>query len=146
MKSIPCLCCGTFFVPRNKDQKYCSKPDCQRKRKARWQRQKLATDPAYKEDQRLANNKWLENNLDYWEKYRKRNPEKAERNRILQKVRNMKKQEIQASKPSKSVGIAKMDARKPCNDNLSGEYWLVPTIAKMDVRKVFIACVPGNSP
>ena len=102
---------------------YCSKPDCQRKRKARWQKQKLATDPAYKEDQHLANNKWLENNRDYWEKYRSRNPGKAERNRLLQKVRNMKKRETHASKPPKSESIAKMDA-----------------------RKVFIACVPGNFP
>jgi len=146
MEPIPCLCCGTFFVPRNKNQQYCTKPDCQRNRKARWQKEKLVTDPEYEETQHLADKKWHENNPDYWKKYRDRNPEKAERNRLLQKVRNMKQRKMQAPDPSNAMDIAKMDVRKFSNENLSGEFWLVPTIAKMDARKVFITCVPGNSP
>jgi len=149
MKPVPCLCCGTFFVPRNKDQQYCSKPACRRKRKARWQKEKLAIDPDYKETQRLSNNKWHENNPDYWKQYRDRNPKKAERNRLLQKNRNMKQKKKQAQKSSNAMDIAKMDAGKSkqsSDDNLSGEYWLVPIIAKMDARKIFITCVPGNSP
>lgn len=147
MESIPCPCCSTFFIPRNKSQRFCSKPECQRIRKALWQKQKLTTDPDYKEEQRLAQNKWLQNNPGYWKDYRHRNPEKADRNRSLQKIRNMKRRGNQAiSQSLKTIGIAKMDARKPRDYNLSGQYWLVPTVAKMDAVKIFIAAIPVNSP
>ena len=139
MEPIPCACCDTFFTPRNKQQKFCSKPDCQKARKALWQKQKLDTDPEYRKDQRLANQKWLANNPDYWKNYRERNPQKADRNRALQRIRNQKKQ------PAKAVCIAKMDARKACHQGLFGQFWLVPTIAKMDPIKIFITTAPGCS-
>jgi len=146
MESIPCPACNTFFVPRNKSQEFCSNSKCQRARKALWQKQKLATDPDYEAAQRLSNNKWFKNNPEYWKNYRTRNPKKAERNRSLQTIRNMKKRENQDSQSSKHVVIAKMDSGKCSKDKLSGEYWFVPTNAKMDARKIFITCVPGNSP
>lgn len=139
MEPIPCLCCNSFFVPRNKMQKFCSKPACQRARKALWQKQKMATDPEYQKDQHLAQKKWLFNNPGYWKKYRRRNPEKAERNRSLQKIRNCK------TKAPESIGIAKMDAGKSPNESLFGQYWLVPTVAKMNPVKIFITTVPGCS-
>ncbi len=146
MESVPCAGCSTFFVPRNKCQMFCSEPDCQRVRKALWQKQKLATDPEYKEEQRLAQNKWLQNNPAYWKDYRSGHPEQADRNRSLQKIRNMKNRQDQTvCKLSKTIGIAKMDARKHREYNLSGEYWLVPTVAKMDAVKIFITSVPVNS-
>lgn len=144
MESVPCPVCYTFFVPRNKSQSFCPKSRCQRTRKALWQKQKIASDPDYKEGQRLSQKKWLQNNPDYWKKYRRRNPEKADRNRSLQKIRNMKKQH--PSNPSKIIGIAKMDSRKPRLQSLSGQYWLVPTVAKMDAVKIFITSIPVNSP
>jgi hypothetical protein len=140
MDPIPCPCCDTFFVPRNKLQTFCSKPDCQLARKALWQKQKLATDPEYKKDQHLAQQKWLSNNPDYWSNYRRENPEKADRNRSLQKIRNHKAQ------APKTIGIAKMDPSKPNNHRLLGQYWLVPTIAKMDPVKIFIVTASGCSP
>jgi transposase len=87
MEPIPCLGCSTFFIPRNKCQTHCSAPDCQRARKALWQRQKLATDHEYAQSQKLSNNKWLASNPDYWKDYRFRNPKKAARNRVLQNIR-----------------------------------------------------------
>ena len=144
MESVPCPACSVFFVPRNKFQTFCSTPDCQRVRKALWQKQKLASDPDYKESQHLSNNKWLQNNPDYWKDYRGKNPKKADRNRFLQKIRNMKEQH--PSKSLKTIGIAKMDARKTSLQSLSGLYWLVPTVAKMDPVKIFIATVPVNPP
>ena len=126
MDQILCPCCDTFFTPRNKSQTYCSKPACQKARKALWQKQKLATDPEYKKGQHLSQQKWLSANPDYYQNYRQKNPEKADRNRALQKIRNHKVQ------LGKTIGIAKMDARKSCNQSLLGQFWLVPTIAKMD--------------
>jgi hypothetical protein len=126
---------------------FCSKSSCQRVRKSLWQKQKLATDPEYKEGQRLAQKKWLQNSPGYWKGYRRRNPGKADRNRSLQKIRNMKTRCDQiVSKVSKTIGIAQMDARKSREYSLSGQYWLVPAVAKMDAVKIFIASVPVNSP
>ena len=146
MDPIPCLGCSTFFTPRNKLQGYCSHPDCQRARKALWQRQKLANDPDYAQGQKLSNNKWLANNPDYWKDYRSRNPGKAARNRALQQIRNRTKAAtVKDLDTPRHVGIAKMDARKPLINQLYGEFWLVPMIAKMDAVKIFIAAIPGDS-
>ena len=145
MEQVPCAGCSTFFTPRNKDQNFCLESACQRFRKALWQKQKLATDPEYKEGQRLAQNKWLQNNPDYWKKYRKKNREKTDRNRSLQKVRNKRRCKGQAYfQTVKTIGIAKMDARKAGTDRLSGQYWLVPEVAKMDVVKIFITAIPDT--
>ncbi|MBT6338564.1 MAG: hypothetical protein HOJ48_04640 [Desulfobacula sp.] len=147
MDPIPCPGCDSFFVPRNKLQIFCTDPDCQRIRKALWQKQKLACDPEYKKDQKLANQKWLQNTPDYWPGYRLRNPKKVDRNRSLQKIRNCKSQKNKAPfKASKTIGIAKMDSSKSRNQGLLGQYWLVPVVAKMDPVKIFIATAPVCSP
>ncbi len=109
MDSVPCMGCGNFFYFRNKLQTYCSGPICQKKRKALWQRQKLKNDPEYREIQALSNKKWLENNPDYWKIYRRKNPAKTNRNRLLQRIRNRNKNNLQDS-PQVKI-IAKMDSR-----------------------------------
>ena len=47
---IPCTHCGRLFAPdpRVKNQRYCGEKDCQRVRKRKWQKEKLATDDDYK--------------------------------------------------------------------------------------------------
>lgn len=142
MESVPCVACSTFFIPRNKLQLFCSTKECQCARKALWQKEKIATDSDYKEGQKLAQKKWLQNNKSYWKNYRRRHPKKAERNRLLQKIRNMRKRNLLC----KTTCIAKMDARKSGNMGLSGQYWLVPVVAKMDPVKIFIASASGFSP
>jgi len=115
-----------------------------------WQKEKLVTDPDYKGDQQLSKNKWAQNNPDYWKRYRERNPEKAQRNRDLQKIRNLKKNDVvESSETSKTVGIAKMDASEAMQgkpSGLSGEYWMVPTVAKMDPVKVYLSVLVPVSP
>lgn len=140
MESIVCLGCSEFFIPRNKMQQYCSKPDCQKARKARWQRQKIKNDPDYRETQKLSNQKWLRKNPDYWKTYRKENPKKTVRNRILQRVRNRR---MNSRYPiGKTTIIAKMDARKSSQIELEGGFWLVPTVAKMDAAKFYFHIIP----
>jgi hypothetical protein len=147
MEQVPCAGCSKFFLPRNKKQNYCSTTVCQKRRKALWQKQKVATDPEYKEGQHLSQEKWLQNNPDYWGKYRKKNKEKTDRNRQLQRIRNLKRCKKQPDSQSvKTIGIAKMDARKPGTDGLDGHYWLVPKIAKMDPVKIFITAIPDSYP
>lgn len=136
MEPIPCVHCGTFFIPRNHKQNYCTQPICQRARKAAWQRYKMKTDTDYRTQQKLSNEKWVKKNPGYWSRYRRRNPEKAERNRILQHARNRRNRRSDQD-PETGV-IAKMDARKSYDFDLVGQFYLVPVIAKMDVSKVNI--------
>jgi len=141
MEPVVCLNCYEFFLPspRHKNQSYCMKPPCRRAKKAAWKRHKMATDPDFKLDQKLSNQKWAQNNPGYWNDYRERNPQKAQRNRILQSVRNRARgnrgnleRKIDASL------IAKVDASIVNNSKLLGQFYLVPVIAKVDALKVNI--------
>lgn len=138
METIPCVHCGTFFIPRNRSQNYCSTPDCQRARKAAWQRFKMRTDADYRTQQKLSHRKWLENNPGYWKDYRQRNPDKMERNQALQHIRNRR-----SRRAARGV-IAKMDARNFNHFELVGRFYLVPVIAKMDVSHVNIYTISSG--
>jgi hypothetical protein len=123
---VVCNCCGRIFIrsPRNKNQNYCSNPECQRKRKSLWQKNKMASDASYRLNHKTSQQKWIRGNPDYWKKYRKRKPDKAKRNRELQIIRNRKNRD-----PSL---IAKMDASETRRLQAFGKFYLVPVIAKMD--------------
>ena len=57
---------------------------------------------------------------DYWKAYRERNPEKAERNRILQAIRNRKARASSSDAKMDASVIAKMDPSK--SDNFQGAW------------------------
>ena len=86
MEEKRCAHCGCLLDlnPRSKNQRYCGKKECQRARKRAWQKNKMATDPDYRANQRECNKAWQEKNRHYWRNYRKNHPEYAERNRLLQ--------------------------------------------------------------
>jgi hypothetical protein len=145
MDTIPCCHCGEYFLPspRHKDQKFCRKQRCQRARKAHWQRHKMRTDPEYKANQKQSHQEWLRSNPNYWKDYRKRHPEKAERNRLLQAIRNKRRgKSDEANAREDPLLIAKMDASKPEDFRPIGQFWLVPVIAKMDALKIFLHPIP----
>jgi len=111
MEEIACCSCGDLCERsvRHKNQCYCPKPECQRARKAAWKRYKMCTDPDYRFNQRLSNQTWAKAHPGYWRAYRKRHPEKAERNRLLQAIRNRRRsRQAKADHPV----IAKVDALK----------------------------------
>ena len=147
MEEIQCLHCGGFFPksPRHKNQDYCMKPACRRAKKAAWKRKKMREDSDYRLNQKLSNKEWAEANPGYWKEYRKENPEKAERNRILQKVRNRRR-----TKKGKGDGrvdpslIAKVDPSIPKKIKVVGQFWMVPVIAKVDALKVYIYEIPTS--
>ena len=74
MKSFCCNACHRIQPanPRNPNQQYCNRADCQRARKREWQRKKRASDPDYRKNQKDCQKRWLENHPDYWRAYRKR--------------------------------------------------------------------------
>jgi len=99
----------------------------------------MATDPDFKRDQKLSNKKWAQNNPGYWKEYRKRNPVKAERNRILQAIRNRRRSNNRNKHANTDTPlIAKVDASISNNFKVVGQFWLVPVIAKVDALKVNI--------
>ena len=143
MEQLLCVYCGDFFdkSPRHKTQTACKKVECQKAKKAAWQRHKLKTDPVYAANQKSSQEKWVKANLGYWKTYRKKNPDKTERNRMLQTIRNRKARTSPRAKVDECL-IAKMDASKNDNFKILGQFWLLPVIAKMDTLKVNIIKIP----
>lgn len=137
MEPIPCCNCAEFFIPspRHKNQIYCMKPECRRARKAAWKRNKMRTDPDYRYNHKLANQKWARAHPGYWKKYRRDHPAYTERNRILQAVRNRRSR---SQRDGSKRSIAKVDASILNKNSLVGQFYLVPVIAKVDALKVNI--------
>jgi len=93
MKMIICKNCNKVVPanPKIKNQHYCNNSECQKARKAEWQRERMKSDPDYKNKQKESNKKWKEKNPDYWKDYRKKNADKVEKNRRQQNKRNIEK-------------------------------------------------------
>ena len=148
MEQIQCVYCGDFFnpSPRHKNQPACKKAKCQKAKKATWQRHKIRTDPIYEANQNSSQKQWVRDNPGYWKKYRRKNPEKAERNRALQTIRNRKARSSPSDAKMDASLIAKMDSSKFGNYEALGQFWLIPVIAKMDSLKVNIVRIPMYYP
>jgi hypothetical protein len=69
----------------------CSGPECRRRRRADYHRNKIASDPEYREVCRDSPRKWRSRNPGYWKQYRQKNPASAERNRQQQQRRDRKR-------------------------------------------------------
>ena len=139
MEEIICCSCGDVFARSvwHKNQCYCPKPECQRARKAAWKRLKMRTDADYRFNQRVSNKKWAKAHPGYWKAYRQRHPEKADRNRMLQSIRNRRRSSKPKNRSDEKL-IAKVDASIVNKFKVVGQYWLVPVIAKVDALKVNI--------
>lgn len=134
-----CPHCGCTFVPspRVKNQRYCGKADCRRAWKREWQRDKKKKDAEYRANQKSAQQAWQKQHPDYWQEYRKLNPARAERNRLMQRERM---RELRQRKQATSNEMfAKMDSIFQGNPDLKsifpGRYRLSPIseeFAKMD--------------
>lgn len=134
---IRCAHCRRLFRPnpRVKNQRYCSEKSCQRTRKNRWQREKMATDADYQANQRHCLKSWRKRNRHYWRQYRSRHPEAVERNRLAQRLRNRRRGLFQR--------IAKMDASKQLYSEKAKSYYLIPQIAKMDALAQKVLLIPA---
>jgi hypothetical protein len=88
-----CRYCEEIFQPSKYQpgQSVCSEPGCQRRRRADYHRQKIATDPEYRQGCRDSPQKWRSRNADYWRRYREKHPAAVERNRQRQHLRDQKR-------------------------------------------------------
>jgi len=127
MEQIPCIYCGDFFdpSPRHKNQSACKKTVCQNAKRAAWQRYKLKHDPVYRANQKSSQQQWLAAAPGYWKVYRKKNPEKAQRNRILQQQRNRKARCLAAAAKMNASLTARLDLSKSDNFQILGQFKLV---------------------
>jgi len=72
-------------------QTVCSQPECQKRRRADYRRQKLAADPEYLQTCLESARKWRARNPEYWRRHREEHAVAAERNRQRQRVRDQKR-------------------------------------------------------
>jgi len=93
MAERQCRYCERIFVPSKYQpgQAVCSDPDCQRRRRADYHRQKIAADPEYRQVCLDSPQKWRARNSDYWRQYRRQHPAAVERNRQRQQVRDQRR-------------------------------------------------------
>jgi len=102
----------------------------------------MRTDPDYRFNQKLCQRQWVQSRPGYWKAYRDNHPEKAQRNRILQAIRNRRAKSAHEDEKGDPPLIAKMDASKSDNFEVLGQFWMVPVIAKMDALKVNLLKIP----
>jgi len=92
MEQRQCVCCRARFTPsRNPNQHYCAKPDCQKKRRCKYQKHKLEKDADYRANQRASERNWHKRHPNYWRQYRKSHPQQATKNRLAQHSRDEKR-------------------------------------------------------
>ena len=135
--------CRRPFVPdpRVKDHRYCGRKECRRLRKRRWQNEKMKTDPDYRKNQQESHQCWMEQNRDYYQRYRAKNPEYVKRNRLLQQLRDQKRRNRRS--------LAKMDTSNLLYPVIPGYYHLIPAkgdLAKMDPLFPQYFLIPHTSP
>ena len=107
----------------------------------------MAIDPDHRATKRQGYQAWCRANSGYWSEYRRRHPDKAERNRLLQRQRNQRRRSRPPDGTSHPV-IAKLDALaalKAPEPLANGEYWLVPVIAKLTSMRVKIVAITRES-
>ncbi len=93
MSDRRCPYCQQVFQPAryHPQQVVCSQPACQRQRRRDYQRQKIASDPVYRQVSLDSSQKWRRAHPGYWKQYRQHHPEQAERNRQRQQRRDQKR-------------------------------------------------------
>jgi hypothetical protein len=88
-----CRYCDRVFQPSKFQlrQCVCSESECQKRRRADYHRQKIASDPEYRQVGQDSSRKWRAANPEYWRRRRQNNPATVERNRQRQRIRDQKR-------------------------------------------------------
>ncbi len=104
----------------------------------------MGQDPDYKENQAQAYENWKQRNPNYWKEYRRKNPDYTNRNRLLQRNRNLRRKHVKKNSYSDQE-VAKMESLKKNIPIKSGFYRLTPVsdddIANMEGTMVKIEIV-----
>ena len=134
-----CAACNKPFRTRSQcpRQAYCTRAECQRERRRRWQRAKRLSDPDYKYNQKNAQRDWVRRNPNYWRQYREAHPQYCDRNRQEQRARRRS-----------GVGAVLVDLRSAHFSGVlrAGLYRIVPLrphgrVAKMDLSDADVSWI-----
>lgn len=108
-----CCYCNELFVPSpfHPNQKVCLSPECQRRRRTDYHRQKITMDSEYRQICTESRKKWRENNPTYQSRYRGRNEDYCKRNRQKQRVRNQKRRLSLIVKNNLAIDLKRLPAR-----------------------------------
>lgn len=92
-ESRRCLYCHRPFLPSvyRRQQVVCSQAECQRQRRTEYHRQKLRSDPEYRQVAHDSQRKWRQAHPDYLRQYLAHHAETVERNRQQQRLRDQKR-------------------------------------------------------
>jgi len=92
IQSRRCRYCQGAFQPSvyRPQQKVCGRPECQRRRRSDYHRNKLASDPEYHQVTLESQKQWRDEHPDY-QKNRRQNPEVRKNNRQGQRRRDQKR-------------------------------------------------------
>jgi len=148
MKRI-CLHCKSHFKPSkyHHNQKYCNNKECQKFRKALWQKDKIQKDPSYKANQKDATLCWRNKNPSYYHDYRKKHTEYTSNNRKKSRERyqRLRFHTRKNPNPVQKQDFAKMDVASSQLPVKSGRYKLLPLgitdFAKMDAAIVQLIAI-----
>ncbi len=134
-KTIICKNCGKekpANIHLKSNQEYCGDADCQRARKAAWQRAKMAHDADYRARQKQCVTNWQISTPanKYQTQYRQQHPDYVAKNREQQKIRNQRRRQKTCQQK-----IVKMDALQTQPEKTMS-YIMTPY--KMDASKKIV--------
>jgi len=92
MNDRRCPYCQQVFqpAPYHPQERVCSRPACRRQGRRDYHRQKIASDPVYRQVRLDSPRKWRQAHPGYWKQYRQTHPQRVERNRQQQWWRDQK--------------------------------------------------------
>ena len=111
-----------------RQQSVCSRPECQRRRRADYHRQKLRADPEYALVVGDSQKKWRQAHPGYCKQYRQQHPEYVEQNRRRQRRRDQKRRLLNLAKNNLALDLK----------HSAAEVWLLGPGAK-DLAKNNVA-------
>ncbi len=93
MSDRRCRYCQQLFQPSrfHPQQTVCSQLSCQQQRRRDYHREKIASDPIYRQVCLESPRKWREAHPDYWKEYRREHRQAVERNRQRQQLRDQRR-------------------------------------------------------
>jgi hypothetical protein len=126
-----CPYCNQPFVPSwfRPAQRVCSQPACQQRRRQNYHRQKLKTDPLYRQVCQESQQKWRACHRGYSRQYRQAHPEYVRQNCQLQQKRDQRRRLARLVKNNLAFDLKRS----------SHEVWLMGAEAR-DLAKNNLAC------
>jgi hypothetical protein len=114
-----CRFCQKPFEPSrfHPEQAVCSDGPCQRQRRSQNRSRRFVLDAEYRQTCRDSARKWRANHRDYWKRYRAANPESAQRNRLRQNRRDLRK---------RLAGLANNNSALDLKSSVAAVWWFGP--------------------